>query len=259
VIANGTVAPELENEILNAIEWEIGGNYLVKNQMMVLDLLANNDWERPVYFVSGGTEDALGLEDFFQLEGFAYRLVPIQTEGDDFEYGRINTEVMYDNFMNKFVWGRMDEPDVYLDHYNIRTLSILRLRSKFARLANSLVAENRPDSAIMVLDRCMELMPVDKVPYEFMMLSVAEAYYLAGAPDKGNELLEGYFDFIALEMDYYLSFPRRLAIHLESEKRTNMQLLNEMARMSQSFDQQENAEQFRERFNSYVDRLGGTI
>jgi hypothetical protein len=68
--------------------------------------------------------------------------------------------------------GRMNEPDVYLDHYNIRTLSILRLRNKFARLANALVAENKADSALMVLDRCMELMPVDKVPHEFMLLSV---------------------------------------------------------------------------------------
>ena len=102
VTGNGTVAPELRDEIVESMDWEIGANYLVKNQMMVLDLLAGNDWDRPVYFVSGGTEDVIGLEEYFQLEGFAYRLVPIRTEGDDFEYGRINTRAMYDNFMHKF-------------------------------------------------------------------------------------------------------------------------------------------------------------
>ncbi len=259
VIENGTVAPELRDQIVESIEWTIDKEYLVKNQMMVLDLLANNNWERPVYFISGGTEDVLGLEDYFQLEGFAYRLVPIKTEGDDFEYGRVNTEVMFDNFMYKFDWGRMNEPDVHMCHYNIRTLSILRLRNKFSRLANALVEENKPDSAVMVLDRCMELMPVDKVPYDFLILSVAESYYFAEAPEKGNEILDGYFQHLSGEMDYYLRFPRRLAINLDVEKRTTIQLMNEMVRMSQAHGQEELSKQFRESFNFYMDRLSVEI
>ncbi len=255
VIENGTVAPELRDEIVESIDWEIDENYLVKNQMMVLDLLANNDWERPVYFISGGTEDALGLEEYFQLEGFAFRLVPIRSEGDDFEYGRVNTEKMYDNFMHKYDWGRMNEPDVYLDHYNIRTLSILRLRNKFARLANALIEENKVDSAVMVLDRCMELMPVDKVPHEFMLLSVAEAYYNAGETIKGNEIIEDYFQTVSSEMEYYLSFPRRLAMHLDEEMRTSLQLMNEMVRMSRNFEQNDLSEMMNEKFNQYMDRM----
>ena len=259
VLENGTVAPELEDEILDAIEWEIKENYLVKNQMIVLDILANNNWERPVYFVSGGTDDALGLEDYFQLEGFAYRLVPIKTEGDDFEYGSINTEVMYENFMNKFVWGRMNEPDVHLCHYNIRTLRILRLRNKFARLANALTEEGDPERAIRVLDRCMDLMPVDRVPYEFMVLSVVEAYYLAGATEKANEILEGYFEFVADDLNYYFSFPRRLARQLDIEKRTSIQLMNEMVQLSRVYDQQELSDGFRKRMNRYMDRMRSEI
>ncbi len=252
VIENGTVDPSLMDEIVESIDWEIDENYLVKNQMMVLDLLANNNWERPVYYVSGGNEDALGLENYFQLEGFAYRIVPIYTEGDEFEYGRVNSEVMFDNFMNKFDWGRMNEPDVYLCHYNIRTLGILRLRTKFARLANTLVEENKPDSALMVLDRCMELMPLDKVPYEFMILSVSESYYIAGAPDKGDELLEGYFEHLSGLMDYYFSFPRRLAANLEVEKRTALQLMNEIVSLSEIYEQDELSKSFREKFNKYM-------
>ncbi len=255
VIENGTVAPELRDEIVESIDWRIDGNYLVKNQMMVLDLLANFDWERPVYFVSGGTEDALGLEPYFQLEGFAFRLVPIHTESDDFDHGRVNTEVMYENFMHNFDWGRMNEPDVHLCHYNIRTLSILRLRHKFARLANALTEEGDTLRAVRVLDRCMELMPTDRVPYEFMMLSVAEAYYLAGADDRGNELVTGYFDYISSEMDYYLRFPRRLATQLDTEKRTSLQLMNEIVRMTRNFEQEELSAELRERLDHYMDRM----
>jgi hypothetical protein len=259
VIENNTVAPGLRDEIVESIDWEIDEDYLVKNQMMVLDLLANNDWDRPVYYVSLGTEDALGLENYFQLEGFAYRLVPIYTESDGFEFGRVNTEAMYENLMNRFQWGRMNEPDVYLDHYNIRTLSILRLRNKFGRLANALVEENRADSAVMVLDRAMELMPIDKVPPEFMLLSVAEGYYNAGANEKGNGVLDDYFDYVASEMEYYLSFPDRLIIYLDTEMRTSLQLMNEMVRMAEAFDRVELSVPLRERLNDYMDRMMKSI
>ena len=259
VIANNTVAPELRDRIVESIEWEIDDNYLVKNQMMVLDLLANNNWDRPVYYVSLGTEDAIGLENYFQLDGFAYRFVPIYTEGDGFEFGRINTELMYENLMNRFDWGRMNEPDVYLDHYNIRTLSILRLRNKFARLANALVEENKPDSAIMVLDRAMELMPTHKVPHEFMLLGVTEAYYNAGDIEKGNGVLIDYFDHVSANMEYYLSFSQRLIPHLDLEMRTALQLLNEMIRMAEANERIELSVPWRDQFNDFVDRMMGTL
>ncbi|MGF1585595.1 MAG: hypothetical protein ACFCUM_09760 [Bacteroidales bacterium] len=181
VIENGTVPPELRDEIVSTVNIDIEDNYLIKDQMIILDILASNNWERPVYFTNGGTADVMGLEDYFQMEGFAYRLVPVHTEGDFPEYGRINTSVMYDNFMNKFTWGRMNEPDVHLCFYNLQTLSILRLRHKFARLADAFTEENKFGLAVEVLDRCMELMPTDRVKYDVMMFPVIEAYYNAGA------------------------------------------------------------------------------
>lgn len=250
VIENGTVSPELKDEIVPSVNIDIDDSFLFKNQMILLDILASNNWERPVYF-TGVSDDILGLEDYFQLEGFAYRLVPILTEGDFPMYGRVNTSVMYDNFMNRFSWGRMNEPDVHLCHYNIRVLNILRLRLKFARLANALTEENRPGMAVEVLDRCMELMPVNKVKYEFMMLSVIEAYYRAGATEKANELLEGYFDFESEEVEYYLSFPQRLAGRLETEKLSSLQIMNEMVRISRSFEQYELSYRLRQRFDPY--------
>jgi hypothetical protein len=259
VIGNNTVAPELRDEIVESIDWRINENYLLKNQMMVLDLLANNDWDRPVYFVSPGTEDAIGLENYFQLEGFAYRLVPIHTEIDGFEIGRVNTTAMYENLMHKFEWGRMEQPDVYLDHYNIRTLSILQLRNKFARLANSLSGEDDRERAIRVLDRCMELMPTHRVPHEFMLLSVAEAYYIADAPGRGDDILQDYFDHVATEMGYYLSFPPRLITHLDREMRTSLQLMHEMVRMAEGFDRINLSVPMRERLNNYMSRMMESI
>ncbi|MGF1587271.1 MAG: DUF2723 domain-containing protein [Bacteroidales bacterium] len=252
VIENATVAEELRDEIVSSVNVDIEDNYLMKNQMIILDILATNKWERPIYFTNGRTADVMGLEDYFQLEGFAYRLVPIQTEGDFLEYGRINASVMYDNFMNKFTWGRMNKPDVHLCYYNLQTISILRLRHKFARLADALTGEKKPGLAIEVLDRCMELMPTDKVKYDIMMFPVIEAYYNAGNTNKANILLEGYFDFVAGELEYFLSFPARLAHRLDYEKRLSFQVMNEIISIGQAFGQHELSDKFRERFEEYI-------
>lgn len=241
VIANGTVHPSLADEIVPAIEWTWkNNNYVVKNQFIALDIIANLDWNRPVYFVSGGTDDALGLEDYFQLEGFAYRLVPVQSQSIDFlDYGRVNTDVLYENFMNRFSWGRINEPDFYMDHYNHRTLKVIQLRNKFARLANALIEEGKKDSAIKVLDRCMELMPVHQVPYDFFMVGVIDAYYKAGSDENAKTLLAGYFDISEKEYWYYNRFPRRFAGSVERESRIALQIMNELLETAKDWKDQE--------------------
>ena len=93
--------------------------------MMILDLLSNNNWDRPIYFVSVGTGNSTNLTDYFQLEGFAYRFVPIKTKFNYKAIGRIDTDILYDKYMNKFKWGGLGEPNVYIDENNIRTTKIV--------------------------------------------------------------------------------------------------------------------------------------
>ncbi len=255
VIENGTVSPDLADKIVPSIEWEIDKNFIQKNHMILLDILAHNNWERPVYFVTGGTEDALGLEDYFQLEGFAYRLVPIKSDGDDFEYGRVNTDVMFDNFINKFDWGRINEPDVHLCHYNLRTIRVLRLRQKFSRLANSLLEENKRDSAVVVLDKAMELMPANRVPNDFMMLGVAESYYMAEEPEKANNIIRDYHNELKDELNYYFRFGSRRRQLLEQEITISLQIMNEMGRMAGNFDQDQLAGEITETFEMFLSRI----
>lgn len=229
VIANGTVSGELADQIVPSIEWTWNGPYVVKNQLIALDIISNIDWNRPVYFVGGGTDDALGLEEYFQLEGFAYRLVPIKTPSDDYlDFGRVNTQALYNNLMNNFSWGRMNEPDFYMDHYNHRTLKVLQLRHKFARLANALSEESKKDSALKVLDRCMELMPTDKVPYDFFILGVADAYFNAGGTEKAVMLAKEYFNVTEEEYFYYRSFPKHFSSSVERDMRISLQIMNEL-------------------------------
>ena len=124
----------------------------------MLDIVANNNWERPIYYVASGHSGLLGLDNYLQLEGFAFKLVPIKTVSR-YEKGRIDTDILYDNYINKFHWGRMNEDDVYLDHFHLRTLNVIRLRMRFARLANALIVEGDVERAETVLDKIVELTP----------------------------------------------------------------------------------------------------
>jgi len=226
VISNGTVKAEDANLIVPSIDWTISRNNLMKSAMMTLDILASGNWDRPIYFVAGGNEGSLNLEDYFQDEGFAYRLVPIKTSGRNFlTYGRIDTDILYDHLMNKFSYGRMAEPDVYLDFYNVRTLSVVKLRNSFTRLANALISEGKTDSARMVLDRCMHLMPEEKVPYDFFVPSVAEAYYRIKDNDKANQIIKRHVETLTEDLVYYFSLEKQERVALDYEIRLSLQFL----------------------------------
>jgi hypothetical protein len=224
VVANGTVSKGMEGQIVPYIDFEIDRNYILKAELMILDLLATNNWERPVYFaVTVGDDSYIGLQDYFQLEGLAYRLVPIKSpsgRGDNF--GRIDTEKMYDNMMNKFVWGGVDKNEVYMDENNMRMT--MNLRSNFDRLASSLIQEGKKDSAIKVVDRAFEVLPERNVPYNFFVVQLAEDYYQAGETTKADKVLNRYADIVEQELVYYYSQKSKIIKRFDNEIQRNMSI-----------------------------------
>ena len=190
VIANGVVPAKDADKIVKVMQWTLDGSYLMKNDLMILNILANNHWKRPVYFATTvGSENYLNLEPYFQLEGLTYRIVPIRTESrSEMVPGRVNTDIMYNNVMTKFVWGNMKDPAVYLDENNMRMTTNFRIN--FSRLAEELMNENKRDSAIKVLDKCVEEMPDKTIPYNYFMTKIAELYYrAAGAYNRQDTLM----------------------------------------------------------------------
>ncbi|MFM7903559.1 MAG: hypothetical protein ACKPAD_16435 [Bacteroidota bacterium] len=177
VVANGTVSKEMASRIVKNVEFDVDRSYLMKADIMILDLLAHNNWERPVYFaITVGSESYLNLEDYFQLEGMAYRLVPVKNpKRQDGQMGAVNASVMYDKLVNIFQWGNMSDPRVYLDQNNLNMT--MNLRNNFGRLAEALLQEGKRDSAMNVLDKCIKEMPDNTVPYNIMMIRIAEMYY----------------------------------------------------------------------------------
>ncbi len=252
VLANGTVAPEDAHRILPAIEWTFDDFGLQKNFLMVLDFLQKNDWDRPVYFaITTGRESYIGLQDFFQLEGMAYRLVPIRSENTDGQEGRINTGILYNNLMNKFQWGNINDPRTYMNEDN-RRLAV-NFRNIFQRLANALILENKLDSAIAVLDRVQEQMPEYSVPLNYFSLFIAQSYYDAGAMEKANDIVSRMIDMYAHELRYYFSFTGRRANALDNRKQEALAVLQRIRMATAEADEVELNERAARLFDQYYD------
>ncbi len=183
VVKSGTVRPEDAGLIADTLFWELDKSYLMKADMMILDLIANNNWKRPIYFaVTVGNDSYMNLEPFFELQGLAYRFVPIVAKQDaQGQTGRVGVKEMYNNMMNKFCWGNMKREDVYLDQNNLNMS--MNFRNNFARLAETLQSEGAADSSLNVLDKMNDEMPDKTVPYNVMMLRPIELYFAAA---KGN-------------------------------------------------------------------------
>ena len=167
-----------------------------KNSLIMLDILANNNWERPLYFSGGSFDDAefLWLKDYLQLDGLVYKLVPIKTPYQGyFEMGRIDSELMYTIVM-QWDWGNSGSPDIYHDPQTRR--QALTYRSNLGRLVETLLAEEKITKARDIIDVAMKHMPVAYFDHHNFVLPFFDGYYQVGETAKARDL------FIALKKIY---------------------------------------------------------
>jgi hypothetical protein len=182
------VPEEYHNKIVDEIQFKLKGSGIFKNKLLVLDILANFNWERPIYFaITVGRDNFMGLEKNFQLEGLAYRLVPYSTSSPDGQTGIVNTEKMYDRLMNQFEWGGLNNPELYFDETNTRM--VMNFRNNYSRLAESLYQKGEAEKAIAVLDKCMYEFPGNVVELSYFSIPIIDLYYKLGETEKGNQVL----------------------------------------------------------------------
>jgi hypothetical protein len=191
VLKNGVVVAKDADKIVDYIDIKITGQAIMKNRMMMLDIIAQNNWERPIYFSGGafGDDDYIWMKDYLQLDGIAYKLVPIKTpiqKGSPF-MGRIDTEKMYDLIKN-WEWGNSGHPEVYHDVETRR--NSITYRGHMARLIEDLINEKQLDKAEEITDLAMEKMPVDIFGYYTFLEPFIGAYYEVDAKEKARELYQ---------------------------------------------------------------------
>ncbi len=205
--ANDSLVSQMSFALLDD-DGESPRQFITKAQLMVMDLIVHNNWERPIYFaVTTGSEAYMGLEPYFQLEGLAYRLTPIfHTDYDrDNMSGGVASELMYDNVMNKFQWGNIDTKDIYLDENNRRMVTNLRMQMN--NLAEQFIIENKMDKAAAVLNKSLTALPEKNAPYDQpqIMWQTAQLLFKAGDLQTATKLAERVFALNNQTLKYYES------------------------------------------------------
>ena len=156
-----------------------------RSEMMVMEMLSTNEWKRPMYFaVTIGEDYHLGLNPYLELTGMAYRITPERSEDGN---PRVNTEVMYDNMMNKFKYGNMNVPGIYIDENTMRMCRTHRMM--FNQLAEALYNKGEYEKALNVLDYAEEMLPGYNIQYDYTSASMASLYYSMGEMEKGNAIM----------------------------------------------------------------------
>lgn len=210
VLAQGVVSEADSSRIVDYIDWDMKGRTMLKRDLMVIDLINQNDWSRPIYFamtVGSSPSSFFYLQDYFRLEGLAYRFVPIKTEAPQgsIEYGYVDSDILFNNLMSWEFEGIADV-DNYYDETCRRP--VYNLRTIFGRAASELTAKGETERAVQLLDRAMELMPVEKFELNYFARGLIQGYYAAGEIEKGDELVVLFAEQLDQEIAYLESFGR---------------------------------------------------
>ena len=206
-----------------------GKRALYKSELMMLEMLANANWERPIYMaITVGTENQLNMANHFVQEGLAYRFTPFDTKALG---ATIDTEKMYDNLMNKFKFGGIEKPGIYIDE------NVLRMcythRRIFTQLIDQLIKEGKNEKALNALNYCEEVIPAYNVPYDFQngAINIAEAYYKLGEKDKADKIMDYLANKSAEYITWYLSMNDSQLLVSYREVGFHMTLLDEEIRI----------------------------
>ncbi|MBT0607758.1 glycosyltransferase family 117 protein [Aequorivita echinoideorum] len=254
VLRNGIVPQKDADKIVSEIFINLKGDVIYKNRLLMLDIIANNNWERPIYFSGGsfGDDDYLWMKDYLQLDGVVYKLVPIKTPIDKrnpFDMGRVDAEKMYDIVM-KWDWGNSGNPDIYHDTETRR--NGITYRSNLARLAETLINGGKKDKAEKVLDLAMEKMPVDYFEYYSLLEPYVLGYYELDKTEKARKVYQDVAEKYKEHLTYYsgLKFNKQRAI--VDEIISDMERLRSLVQIVVMYDDEAYGRAEAKKFNDYL-------
>jgi hypothetical protein len=253
VIAAGVVAPEDYDKIVDTISIKLG-KQLGKNDLMVLEMLRNNDWTRPLYFcVTVGSNFYPNIQTYLQNEGMAHRFVPIAGSNK-----QPKTDILFDNVMNKFRFGNASDPKIYIDETNRRTCQ--SLRSTFSQLADALIREGKIEQAKQVLDRGMKEVPETAIPLDWGMLVFVDSYFKVEETQKAEDLLNKVVYNVEQSIQYVTSLPvnKQDFVSRENSLRNNMGVLQQ-AYMICNAHKSAMYEQVKQKFDTYYSMLASRL
>ena len=217
----GIITPAEAQKAEKQIVINYKGTSMFKNNLLMMDILANFDWKRSINFSSGGIYDPSNLfflSNYLKFDGHSYRLVPIKTEESvDGELGMVNADELY-NTVKNYKWGNFKDLNTHFDE--TCTQNIVSYRSSASRAAEALVLKGEKKKAIEILDLASREIPVSKYNDPRSLSSIVYAYIVAGQEQKGLKLAEDLKKGIFTEYDYYTRLSPKFQVYAGRQMKT---------------------------------------
>lgn len=179
-------------------------NGIYRQEIMIMEMLNNinkDNWKRPIYYALTIGDFPFNISKQRQLEGINFRIVPGKINETE-----VNTDVMFDNLVNKYKWGGIDNPKVYLDETCLRMCRSFRMT--FVELISALIAKGDKEKALIALDKCMEAIPGNTVPRGAESIEFAQSYYILGQPEKARKIISEISHYSKGALDWYASMDK---------------------------------------------------
>ncbi|MDY0143251.1 MAG: DUF2723 domain-containing protein [Bacteroidales bacterium] len=236
------LSPSEKTFVVDKMVWSPGRESFTKSDLMVLEIIRNHLWDRPIYFSSTmNPRNYLGLDKYLYLEGFTYRLMPIETDVSEDKLVNVNAEIMYHNLIDKFKWGSLEAKSRPSDM--VTRTSLINLRNHFARLARGLYFKGEIEKSNEVLDMCVELIPNDLIPFDYYIVGIVHGYYRINQKAKAREIASILSQNALQELVFYASFNRQQQAALDIYKQRAMQTIQELYVLANQYKHREFTEE----------------
>ncbi len=262
VIKNGVIPATQKDKIAPVMEWKYTSNYVTKDNLAMLDILAHNNWKRPIYFaITVGSENMIGLQPYLYKEGFAYHLMPFKTDTSAAakEQDKVNTMVMYNNVMNKFKWGNMKNA-TFLDHEST-TMFYPVILTLYVTLSQKLMQEGHPDLAANVAHKYLQVMP-DIYPDITIALRknyLAQTLYQVHDVAAANKMLNSIDDYVVDQLNYdYHLLQDNNSLNAQ-EVQYGVQLISSMAAITKQNQQTALSAKFAGQLKDYESKFASLV
>jgi tetratricopeptide (TPR) repeat protein len=237
--ANGIYPKELVDEEEGRVEFSINipqeyrYEQLIRNELMLLDILGTNHFERPIYVMNPRYLAKVfpNIQQYIKQEGIVFRIMPYPTGGG------FNTDKSYKLFTEKFAWGGVNQEGVYLEDA-VSVNNSKNMRGNFSILANHLVSQGQIDKAIKVLDKAVKEFPNEKLQFDRYDIALAEVYLKAGEIKKGQDVLNKTISYYVSYVKYLEQFKGKKAKSVEGEKLLSIYVLAELGELAQNYNLQ---------------------
>jgi len=203
----GIVPEYFRDKMVDSITFNIKSNLLYKNDIMLLDLIATNDWKRPVYFAApNSVRNFFDVEQYCYMEGWVYKFLPVKSDSSNYipSLGSIDALGSYQHLMNNCKWGNLDDPRVYVDPESFN--NAMRPKMDFLFVGQMLLDQGKKKECKQLVDLYLQKFPDPKFVFDMYDLPFIDMYYKTGDTAKAVKLSERLAEVMGQNIDYYASF-----------------------------------------------------